>query len=236
MFNQIYKMIKQNIVFCVFFTIILTPSFSQKQVNRFDENGKRHGLWEKTYPQTNNQLRYQGQFHHGKEIDTFKYYKLKNKKSVLSAIKVFNVDNDITDVTFFTSNGKIISKGQMNAKLYIGEWLYYHKNSDQLMTVEQYNHMGNLNGKRIVYFKNGTIAESQFYNNGKREGLSEWFSENGILLQASNYQNDKLNGKSIYYNANGTKVSEGNYTENLKTGIWQYYKNGSLVRTIDHSK
>lgn len=125
-------MIKQKLIFSIIFTIILTSLTAQNELNGFDENGERHGIWRKNYPNSN-QLRYEGKFNHGKEIDTFKYYKLKLKKSVLSAVKVFNSNDNTSEVLFMASNGSIVSKGKMDGKNFIGKWLFYHKNSYRIM-------------------------------------------------------------------------------------------------------
>jgi antitoxin component YwqK of YwqJK toxin-antitoxin module len=227
-------MIKQKVYFTFFFTIILTIAYAQKSVNQYDKNGKRHGIWTKNYYKTD-QKRYQGTFKHGKEIDTFNYYTLSKGKSVLSAIKVFNEKDSITEVTFYTSTKKIISKGKMNGKRYIGKWVFYHKNSSVIMIVEHYNDDGKLEGEREVYFKNGNTAERAMYKNGKLHGESSWYSESNKLLRRSTYINGDLNGKTINYDADENITSEGYYTENKKSGIWKYYKNGKITKEIDHT-
>ncbi|MBT8245077.1 MAG: toxin-antitoxin system YwqK family antitoxin [Winogradskyella sp.] len=227
-------MIRRKIILGIIFTIILTSLPAQNQVNKFDKSGKRHGVWHKNYPNTN-QLRYEGKFNHGKEIDTFKYYKLKRKKSVLSAIKVFNPENDISEVTFTASNGKIVSKGKMDGKNFIDDWVFYHKNSNNVMIEEHYNSKGNLDGKRVVYFIDGKIAEEIDYRNGVQDGQYKIYSESGKLLQNSSYSVDKLNGNTSYYDIEGNVRAKGNFVNNLKTGIWEYYKNGELVRKVDHN-
>lgn len=226
-------MIKQNILLAIFFTITLTSVSSQNEVNKFDENGKRHSIWKKNYPNTD-QIRYQGKFNHGKEIDTFKYYKLKNKKSVLSAVKVFNKDNDQAEVTFLTSKGKVISKGKMVGKKFIGEWIFYHKKTNDIMIQENYNVNGEMEGKRNVYFDNGVLAEQADYKNGLKNGLLKIYSQKQVLLQESTYKNDKLNGTTVYYDVNGNIEAKGIFKNNLKTGVWEYYKNKNLVRKVDH--
>ncbi|RNC86831.1 MAG: toxin-antitoxin system YwqK family antitoxin [Winogradskyella sp.] len=227
-------MIKHKFLFAFFLTVILTSLDAQVSVNKFDESGERHGIWQKNYPNTN-QLRYKGQFEHGKEIDTFKFYKLKQKRSVLSAIKVFNPNNNKAEVSFLASNGSVISKGIMDGKKFIGKWLFYHKNSTTIMTEETYNATGQLEGTRKVYFTSGTIAETSEYQNGKRDGVTKTYSESAKLLQESNYKEDKLNGESLYYDASGNMEAKGNYNANLKTGIWEYYKNGELTKKVDHN-
>lgn len=227
-------MTKHLDVLTLFFTIILTSAFAQKSVNQFDNNGKRDGLWTKNYHETN-QKRYEGVFKHGKEIDTFKYYTLSGGKSVLSAVKVFNENNNLAEVTFLSSNKKVISEGAMNGKNFVGQWVYYHKNSNTKMIVEQYNQDGELDGERYVYYSNGNTAEKASYKNGKLNGESKWLTEKGILIKESNYKDDLLHGETINYDASGNVTSKGNYAEDKKVGVWTYYKDGKLSKEIDHT-
>lgn len=227
-------MIKQKVYLAFIFTITLTNLLAQKSVNQFDKDGQRHGIWTKNYHKTD-QKRYEGQFVHGKEVDTFKYYTLANGKSVLSATKVFNLKDSLADVTFYTSKKKVISKGKMNGKRYIGEWQYYHKNSDVLMISENYNENGELHGKRTVYYEKGNTAEVSRYDNGKLTGEAKWFSKADKLLRHSIYDKDKLNGKTINYDLEGRVSSEGDYKNNLKVGIWKYYKAGKIKKEVDHT-
>jgi len=227
-------MIKQKIIFSSILTLILTSVFSQSSVNQYDKDGERHGLWTKNYPDTD-EKRYEGVFYHGKEVDTFNYYKLKSGKSVLSAIRVFNKDTDTIDVTFFTSKKRIISKGKMYKKLFVGEWIFYHKNSNTIMIKEYYNDKGQLNGMRKVFYKNGKLAESKRYKDDILNGEAKWFTESEKLLKHTNYKADKLDGKAIYYDSYGNITSEGNYIANKKQGIWNYYKSGQLTRKVDHT-
>ena len=62
--------------------------------------GERHGVWKKNFDNTD-QPRYEGEFKHGKEIGRFKFYKLIDNKSVLSATKEFNANDDMANVKFF---------------------------------------------------------------------------------------------------------------------------------------
>ena len=227
-------MTPQKIVSSLFFTIILTTSLAQSSVNQFDKDGERHGLWTKNYHKTD-QKRYEGIFKNGKEIDSFKYYTLSNGKSVLSAIKVFNEQNNMAEVTFFASDKKVISEGKMNSRLYVGQWIYYHKNSKAKMIVENYNNDGLLEGERSVYYKNGLLGEQAFYRNGKLNGEAKWFSETNTLLRVTTYKDDVLNGKAINFDVAGRKTSEGNYLDDQKKGIWMYYKDGELSKKIDHT-
>lgn len=232
-------MIKQNFMKPYFFIYILTVlSLSveaQNTVNQYDSNGERHGVWRKYYNNTK-ELRYEGQFDHGKEIGEFKFYTLNKGKSVLSAVKQFNSDNSKAAVKFLSSTGKLISEGQMNGRLYIGKWTYYHNKTNGILSIEYYNDNGKLDGEVVVYYPDGTVAERSNYIDGKLEGVSKWFAENGKILKEIIYKNDALNGPAKYYDADGNIKSEGIYRNDLKHGIWNYYEEGKLVKSKDHTK
>jgi len=232
-------MIKQNIMNRLFFMFILTllgfNVIAQEAVNQFDENGERHGVWKKYFDKTD-QIRYEGKFVHGKEVDTFKFYTLNHKKSVLSAVKVFNPNNNKASVKFLSSKGKLISEGTLNGKLYVGKWVYYHNKSKNIMSVEYYNDNGNLEGEKVVYYANGQVAERSNYKDGKLEGSSKWYSESGKLLKDFSYENDELHGLSKYYDASGIILAEGEYQRGRKHGIWSYYEAGKLKETKDHTR
>lgn len=221
-------MSKQNIITVIILTFFYANLSAQNSVNQYDNNGKRHGVWKKNFDKTN-EPRYEGQFEHGKEVGVFKYYTLKQKKSVLSATKTFNPNNNIAEVKFFASTGKLISEGKMNGKLFIGKWVFYHNKSDAVMSIEYYNDKGELHGEKQVLYDNGQIAEKTNYVNGKIEGISTWYSEKGVVVKEFSYENDELHGLSKYYNADGQLLAEGEYKRGKKHGIWKYYTNGKLT-------
>ena len=204
------------------------------QVNQFDDNGKRHGTWKKNFEDTK-QVRYEGQFEHGKEIGLFKFYKLVKKKSILTATKLFNPDNNIAEVAFLASTGKVMSKGEMKGKAYIGEWFYFHNGSDKVMTKETYNNEGLLAGKKQVYFKNGQLAEELFYENGKKQGNVKNYSEKGIVLKDFNYNGGELHGSYKDYTPKSELIVEGQFKNGKKHGVWKYYENGELTKEKNFS-
>lgn len=231
-------MIKQKLLLILFLTVYLTPVCAQDVINQLDDQGQRHGLWKKNFEQTD-QLRYKGNFDHGKEIGLFEFYKLDGAKSVLSATREFHPDSDKIDVKFYSSKGKLISEGQMVGKLFVGIWTYYHNKSKHVMTVEHYNDNGKLEGEKIIYYPNGQIAEQSYYTNGKLEGTSKVFSETGVLIKDFSYKDGRLNGMSKYYDGSGKLLAEGAYKDDQKQGIWKYYENGRLTEEKDftiHSK
>lgn len=227
-------MIKQTILFMISLTLGVTSVMSQQALNQYDSNGERHGVWKKNFEDTK-QVRYEGQFNHGKEVGLFKFYKLYRKKSILTATKSFNSNDNIAEVTFFASNGKVISEGKMNGKKRIGDWLYYHNDSEKIMTKETYNEDGLLSGEKLVYFENGQIAEKVYYEKGKEEGNAKNYSEKGIVLKDFNYRNGELHGAYQDFTPKGELIVEGQFKNGKKHGIWKYYEKGELINEKDFS-
>lgn len=69
-----------------------------------------------------------------------------------------------------------------------------------------------------------------------KNGFLKIYSQSSKLLQESVYEDDKLSGKTSYYDLNGSVEASGNFMANLKTGVWEYFKNGILTRKVDHDK
>ena len=225
-------MIKQNILLLLFLTLFLTPAVSQTLINQYDNDGKRHGTWTKNFDNTS-QPRYEGVFHHGKEVGLFKFYKLDGTKSVLSATREFaDVDNSHL-VKFYSSKGKLISEGQMHGKIFIGKWVYYHNTTNGIMTVEHFNNEGQLDGEKLVYYPKGQLAEQSNYIKDKQNGVSTIYSEDGVIIKAFLYKDDMLDGIATYYDAVGQLLAEGAYKNDKKHGIWKYYENGVLTEEKD---
>lgn len=216
--------------------VLMVPTYILAQnINQLDDNGKRHGVWKKNFDNTNI-LRYEGQFNHGKEIGLFKFYKNIKKEAVLTATKKFNENDNVAEVTFFASNGKVISTGMMNGKNYIGEWTYYHKDSKEVMTLEHYNNNGQLEGDSFIYYNSGQLAEKRSYKANKLQGKATWFDETGKKMKEYSYVNGQLHGKAIFYDTTETIEIEGQYKNDRKDGVWKYYENGEIKEEKDFTR
>ena len=222
------KFIKLSTLLFFASTLVL----SAQSINKLDSAGKRDGVWKKNFESTDI-IRYQGEFLHGKEIGEFKFYKNVRGKAVLSATKLFNKDNNIAKVVFLASNGKVISEGEMDGKIYIGTWKYYQKSNNNLLILENFDNSGHLVGERLVFYTNGEIAQREHYNAGKLNGESFWYSENKVVLKSYVYEKGELHGPAKIYNGKGELLIEGQYKRDKKHGVWKYYDNGKLTEEKD---
>jgi len=212
--------------FIIFFGIITSlGSLIAQEINQLDDAGERHGTWQKKFPNSD-QLRYKGQFKHGKEIGTFKFY-CEDCGSQPMVIKKFSSKKNQADVQYFTKSGKLVSEGKMAGKHRMGEWLYYHEKTAGIMTREFYNE-GVMDGVKTTYYLNGQITEELKYENGLKQGENKYYSPDGILLKKLMYFNDLLHGPAEYYDAYGNVTIKGQYVNGKKHGLWKYYKNGKV--------
>lgn len=213
------------IIICL---LVNTISFAQG-INKTDAEGKRHGLWKGTY-EASKRPRYEGTFEHGKETGTFKFFE-DNEKSALAATRVFAADGSCY-TTFFEEKGVKVSEGKEVNKEKEGEWKFYHPGGTVVMLLENYS-KGKLHGARKTYFPDGKIADEAGYIKGARTGPYKQYTEKGIVLEESTYKNGKLEGPALYRNAHGDIVSKGKFANNKKTGIWEFYEKGKVVKKED---
>lgn len=212
---------RYTLIFLVFTSVL----FSQ-EYNKFDEQGKRHGLW-KGYFEESKRPRYEGNFEHGKEIGLFKYFD-DTKAGTVIATRQFNEKDNSCYTIFYNQKGNKVSEGNVVNKLFEGEWKYYHEDSPQIMTTEFYIN-GKLNGIRKVYYKSGKIAEETTYKNGVKEGQYKKYTEEGVVLEESIYKNDVYDGLAIYRDPIGKIESQGLYKNGKKSGIWKFWKGEKVI-------
>ncbi|WP_196892425.1 toxin-antitoxin system YwqK family antitoxin [Aureivirga marina] len=212
----------------LFYTFLIAAIFSQKsfaQVNQFDKNGKRHGAWKKYY--SNNQIRYEGQFNHGKEVGVFLFYDEKSDGKP-TIMKKFQENSSIAEVLFFFPTGKLKSEGKMDGKNRIGEWKYYYNDGKRLLSKENYQN-GKLDGITTVFDKNGKIIEETIFIAGEKNGIQKKYTDAGKLIEAITFKNNKRNGEASFYGVDGVLVLRGQYLNDKKVGKWIRFKNGKKV-------
>ena len=92
------------------------------------------------------------------------------------------------------------------------------------------NKNGKLDGPQTLYYPSGKVAEEKFYVNGMQEGIYKMYVESGKLVEESNYKNNLFDGPAAFYDASGTLVSKGNFVKDEKKGMWEFYKDGKLIK------
>lgn len=206
--------------------ILLSGSTFAQDHNQTDANGQKHGPWRGTYPDTGH-LKYEGTFEHGKEVGTFTFYDNTKDKKVV-ATRAFTPGKDEAYTIIY--NGKYkVSEGYVRNREYDGEWTYYHYNSEQIMTLENYRN-GKLHGLRKVFYQSGKIAEEATYENGIKQGPYKKYSENGVVLEEATFLNDQYHGPYTLREADDKIILQGQYKNGKSVGIWKHYKDGKVIK------
>jgi antitoxin component YwqK of YwqJK toxin-antitoxin module len=196
--------------------------YAQTDVNKLDEKGKKHGVWKGFYEESK-RPRYEGTFDHGKEIGIFNFYDDTKAKSII-ATREFNAKDNSAYTIFYDQNKNKVSEGKVVNKLFEGQWKYYHHASKNSMTLENYVN-GKLEGLRTVFYISGKIAEEISYKNNLKNGFYKKYTEKGVLLEES----------AIFSDTNGNVVSKGQFVNGKKSGIWQFFEKGKLVKETNMS-
>lgn len=217
----------------LFLSIITITNVFAQNINQFDDNGKRHGKWEKKFEGTN-KLRYQGQFEHGKEVGTFKFYHQGAIGKHPSCIKEFTRDSDTVMVKYYSSKGIFLSEGKTKGKLRIGQWKSYERNSGVLVDVENYVN-GKLEGIKTSYYNDGKIIQTQEFKNDVLHGKKIMYAPNGKVSSEYVFVNGKSHGYFVEYDENGLKAKTGKYDMNKPRGVWKFYDNGKLIKSVDYT-
>ena len=220
------KLISSKFSLFLFLVTVLNVN-AQEKVNQIDSNGKKDGLWKGIF-EDSKRPRYEGTFEHGVEVGTFNYFDDTKAKSLI-ATRTFSENGTVAKTTFFDQKNNKVSEGKTVNRLNEGIWNYYHKDSKQLMSVENYKN-GKLDGVKKTYFKTGELAEETMYKDGKKEGMYKVFLENGTVVEEASFKNDQYEGPAIFRNPAGAIVSKGNFVKNERKGIWEFYEEGKLIK------
>jgi antitoxin component YwqK of YwqJK toxin-antitoxin module len=204
--------------------LVNTISFSQ-EINKLDENGKKHGLWKGVHEESQ-RPRYEGTFEHGKEVGMFKFFD-DTKVGTVIATREFNTKDSSCYTIFYNQKKNKVSEGKVVNKQFEGEWKYYHEDLPTIMTLENYKN-GKLNGIRKVFFKSGELAEETNYKEGIKNGASKIYLENGVVLEESIYLNGEYKGKAIFRTSDNQIAAEGVFENGKKIGIWKILEKGKV--------
>ncbi len=209
------------------FVFFFTASLFAQETNKLDDKGLKQGLWKGIYEESK-RPRYEGTFEHGKEVGMFKFFD-DTKVGTVIATREFNSKDNSCYTICYNQNKSKVSEGKLVNKLYEGEWKYYHENSPEIMTLENYLN-GKLNGLRKVFYPSGKIAEEANYKNGKKEGSYKKYAENGIILEETIYKNDEYDGLAIFRSPDNVVVAKGNFIKGKKEAIWEFNTNGKITK------
>lgn len=192
--------------------------------NAMDGNGKKQGLWTKTWPSTG-KVRYQGQFKDDKPFGKFRYY---NEDGELTSTMEFKVGSDATWSVHFHPEGTIMAKGMYLGQIKDSTWHYFDSHG-QLRKTETYVE-GKPHGLVTSYFRDGSVAERIRFDNGVQ--VEEWkqYYANGNTRAEGVFVKGEPEGIMTWYYESGKPEIKGKYSGGLKNGAWIYYNDDGSVQ------
>lgn len=145
--------------------------------------------------------------------------------------------------TNYNAIGKIISEGNYEKEVPVGEWNYYNA-LGKLTSKYFYDENGNIT-KAEGFSNDGSLGYTVHYKDNNYYGKYEQFS-NKKLTQVNNYNENGLNGPETFYYPSGTvhynsfyignSLSNNRYTYTLegKLALTEFFINNVLVSTTNH--
>jgi uncharacterized protein len=191
-------------------------------INRYDNNGKKNGLWKYFY--ADGKLQREGTYKHGEENGYFKEY---------------DKDGNLVTTAKYADGTKLEDVAEL-VKLDVRKDYYP---DGKVKIAATYNKEGKLEGVRREYSEDGNIAKSYIFRNGimigegivtekgERDGYWKEYFNDGHLRAEGKYNKDVREGAWKFYHENGAVEQEGTYYKGKPEGEWRwYYADGQLLR------
>lgn len=205
----------------LFISMLVAPVIWGQTVNQKDAQGRKQGVWQKTYPKSR-AFEYKGQFKDDKPVGTFNYYYPSTK---MKAVIRHDDKTGRSTAVMYHENGLIMAKGIFKNEEKDSVWEYYGP-SGRLSTKETYV-KGKLNGNQTIYYvfedpndKRVITAKVIPYKMGVIDGEVVEYFDTGIVKSKATYVNGKKEGVAITNHPNGKVM----ITERFKDGVqhgWQ---------------
>lgn len=241
--NWNYKMGSFVALLC----LVLNTGFSQ--INQYDSEGKRNGIWSKNFPDSQIK-RYQGRFDHGEPVGKFVYY---FPNGVVRSIVVHDsLSNRATGYFYFRSKA-LAAYGIYHGQKKDSVWTEFSPNGDITSKVNYKN--GKKNGEKIIYYpadpdypKVALVLKKIHFKNDLAEGDFVAYFDDGTIKAKGQYNKGQLDGKIIKYHPNGKIRLIERYRGGIRHGWWftydengeeqgrNYYKDGSILSGKDLKK
>ena len=197
--------------------------FSEK-INRYDKNGKKHGVWKEFYP--DGKLKREMYYIHGQLNGLYKEYAPNGKLITVLMYKYGkpekvnkNTVREITQKQTFYPSGRLKHSG------------FYKHDTIPVGVHKEYDEAGNVTIVKI-YDDNGYLkGEGMFDKNGRKSGTWKEFYPTGELKAKGKYKKGKRTGLWKFYYKDGKTEQTGYYYKGKPHKTWKYYDhNGTLLK------
>jgi antitoxin component YwqK of YwqJK toxin-antitoxin module len=208
------------------FTISLNSQEFSDDKNHTDANGWKQGPWERKYPDGTTQ--YRGVFKDNHPVGEFiRYFPNGNRMALMN----FCNDGVRAETTLYYEDGTLAAQGVYTDEKKDSIWRYFSYYDNRLAGIETYN-KGVRDGISCVYYDNGNISESFWYENGARNGPWRQYYENGRLRMETFFEDDQRQGIFLFYSLSGDLMIRGKYQNNRMHDEWTYFDESGKIASI----
>jgi uncharacterized protein len=191
-------------------------------INRYDNNGLKHGPWKYFY--ADGKVQREGTYKHGEENGYFKEY---------------DRNGNLVTTAKYADGTKLEDVAEL-VKLDVRKDYYP---DGKIKVAATYNKEGKMEGVRREYKEDGTIDKSYIFRNGimigegivtekgERDGFWKEYYNDGQLRAEGKYNKDVKDGAWKYYYESGAVQQEGTYYKGKPEGEWHwYFADGQTLR------
>lgn len=216
---------------------IISHKFEVVQAeNKYNENGKKEGLWSKLKENTYIEI-----YNYKDGIKDGKYIIYNSSSGKIAEEGEYKDGVQIGELNKYYFSGELLSEERIeidsdNKKIVRG--VYYSEDGKYRISENKVN--DSLVGTRYIIDRhsNNVVIKEEYSNNILSGERKECYS-NGRVKSIVNYENGKPNGNYVeYYDKEYSKVkSAGAYLDGKREGQWHwYYDTGELKRIIAYDK
>jgi antitoxin component YwqK of YwqJK toxin-antitoxin module len=216
-------------------SLLLAQELTDSHINKVDGKGRRQGSW-KVYDGDGN-LKFTGNYVHGKPVGQFTYYYPTGK---IKAVVHQEDSGRVARVINYHPDGVIMARGKYIGQKKDSTWLYYSSEDGTLSAEEHYQNTLK-EGVWKTYFPEGGVAEEVTYRADRKDGRWIQYFTDGTVKMKTQYVNDQLEGLYVIYHLKGSVEISGSFVQSNKHGTWVYldangvlekreeYENGKLI-------
>ncbi len=159
--------------------------------------------------------------------DTFLYNMMKKIVTLVIVSLLFISCTEVKKEYY--PSGKVKSETEMKGGKEHGTVIVYHEKTHPIMMKYQMKN-GVKDGSFEKFYFDGSCEYQAFYVDGKLEGKEVMFDKDGGIVYEANYKNGLKDGPYSTYHSKGMLKEKGAFKNDLWEGEWLYYdENGMIV-------
>ncbi len=198
-----------------------------KEINAYDSQGRRQGLWVKYY--SNGNMKYAIYFKNGHPAGEFKRF---YPNGQLWVDMKYTPDGRHASATFYDRDGHRIATGYYYGQQRDSLWRFYVNDTVVLREVMYKKGVKNGFDRVYSYYYYPNLLQEYYYKNGKQDSVAVDYYYDGTPKNIRFFKNGVLDGPYQVYYYTGQVQVKGQYKNGYMDGKWLYYNSDGSVDTI----